>query len=100
MTKEQKQLELTALKESFEAKAINSDQYVDGITHIMNLPETARFSATKNLGLQVFEARKLIKVGLCEIPYNDISKMRKLRIATFLKDNSNEEKGQREHYEN
>lgn len=100
MTKDQKQLELTALKESFEAGAINSEEYISGITHIMNLPDSAPFSANKNLGLQIFEDKKLIKVGMCNMPYTDVSKMRKLRVATFLKTNPVEEKGQRKHYEN
>lgn len=99
MTQEEKQLELTALKDSFEAQVINSQQYTDGITHIMNLPTTAPFSATKNLGLKVYEDRKLIAVAKTLIPFTKENKSRKLRVATFLRDNPEEEKGQRKHYE-
>jgi len=98
MTPAQKQLELTALKESFESQVISSQQYVEGITHIMNLPESAPFSATKNLGLEMFENK--IRVGKCDLPFNTVSKPRQLRVATFLKDNPEEEKGQRKHYAN
>jgi hypothetical protein len=98
MNNVQKQIELTALRESFESKAISSDQYVEGITHIMHLPDDAPFSSTKNLGLKMFE--NAVKVGKCMIPFSKESKLRKLRVATFLKDSPEEEKGQRKHYAN
>jgi len=100
MTNEQKQLELLALKESFENGVINAEDYTSGITHIMTLPEDAKFSATKNLGLKIFEDRKLIKVRKTSIPFTEENKGRKLRVATFLNDNPSEEKKQRKFYEN
>jgi len=98
MTKKEKQLELTALKDSFELQAISAKQYTDGIIHIMNLPENSPFSATKNLGLQIFETKQLIKVGKCQIPFTRLDKSRKLRVATMLKDNPTEERKQRKFY--
>jgi len=98
MTKTEKQLELTALKDSFEAQAISAQQYTDGIVHIMNLPENSPFSATKNLGLQIFETEQLIKVGKCKIKFDAENRSRKLRVATMLKDNPTEEKKQRKFY--
>ena len=98
MTQEQKQLEILALKESFEAKSINAQEYTDGIRHIMSLPDSAKFSATKNLGLKIFEDKKLIKVRKTSIPFNEENKGRKLRVATFLNDNPEEEKEQRKFY--
>jgi hypothetical protein len=100
MNKSEKQAELTALKNSFEAQVITAAQYTAGIVHIMNLPENAPFSATKNLGLEIFEKAKLIKVGKCSIPFDRIDKSRKLRVATMLKDNPEEERNQRKFYEN
>ena len=98
MTNQEKNLELLALKDSFESGAITAKDYTDGITHIVTLPEKAPFSATKNLGLKLFQDR--VEVGKCKIPITDENRSRKLRVATFLKDNPEEEKGQRIHYEN
>lgn len=98
MNKSEKQAELTALKDSFESGSIDSTQYTDGIIHIMNLPENAPFSATKNLGLEIFEKLQLIKVGKCSIPFDRLDRSRKLRVATMLKDNPEEEKKQRQFY--
>ena len=100
MTQEEKQLELLALKESFESATITAEQYTSGIVHIMNLPENVPFSATRNLGLKVDEKTKQILVGKCKIPFNSEDKSRKLRVATFLKDDSEEERKQRKFYEN
>ena len=96
MTNEEKNLELLALKESFDAEVINAQEYTSGITQIMNLPPTAPFSATKNLGLKLFKDR--VEVGKCKLPLNKDSQGRVLRVATFLKDNPEEEKEQRKHY--
>jgi hypothetical protein len=100
MTNEEKQTELRELQESFNLGVINSTEYTEGITFIMMQKESAPSATTRNLGLQIFEDRKIIKVGECTIPFDKASKKRLTNVAMFLKDNPDEEKGQRKHYEN
>jgi hypothetical protein len=66
----------------------------------MTAPDSAPSATTRNLGLQIFEERKIIKVGECSIPFDKDSKKRLTNVAMFLKENPDEEKGQRKHYDN
>ena len=96
MNHAEKKLEILALSESFKAGAIDRTQYSEGVYLIVNSPEFEKFSATKNLGIDINEVKKVITIGQCKLKYDDgLSKSRQLRVATFLKDNPTEEKAQR-----
>lgn len=87
MNKTEKNLEMLALKESLTAGSISTQEYIAGITKIIKSPEDEKFSATKNLGLRVFEDKQIIQVGKISMPFTDQDKSRQLRVATHLKDN-------------
>jgi hypothetical protein len=101
LTPDEKNVEMLLLRESLEAKAINSQEYVDGIRYIMSLPSptlTGKNKVRISGTLQIDDTNNIITVGKCKIPFTSENRSMNLRVATYLKDNPEEEKGQREYY--
>ena len=100
MTKDEQKIELEQLAQSLRAGVISNDEYLSGVDYIISNPDT-EFCADVNFGLQdepalgrvvITQKKKVIHT----IPYDNSSKQRALRVATYLRTNPEELKVQQE----